>query len=128
MRRRFTIFALCFAWFCANGAAWNLVQLVGWTKMLHDNAQVMSLAQAVQTTFDGSKPCNFCLISQAAQKAARDQEPVTAALGDANGKIVLIAEFAPAFEMAAPVTDWPGLVHETGSLRTDAVPVPPPRA
>ena len=35
VRRTLSIACLCLAWLCANGALWNVVQLVGWAKMFH---------------------------------------------------------------------------------------------
>ena len=126
MRRRIPLFALLLAWLCANGAVWNVVQLVGWAKMFHDNAQVMSTAKAFQITFDGSKPCEMCHISQAAQETAREQLPRDADLGGSD-KIFLAFHVTAPLVLHAPDTTWPGVVHDTGLTRTEPVPVRPPR-
>ena len=126
MRRRISNFALLLAWLCANGAVWNVVQLVGWAKMFHDNSQVMSTAKALQVTFDGSKPCEFCHISQAAQETAREQLPRDADLGGSD-KIVLAFHVTAPLVLHVPDTAWPGVVHDTGLMRTEPVPVRPPR-
>ena len=127
MRRTISTTCLLLAWLCANGAVWNVVQAVAWAKMFHDYSQVMPAAEALALTFDGSAPCDMCLIAQGGQDAAR-QLPTEAALGGGAGKIVLIADHAPAPVLVAPDIAWPGLVHEAGLTRTGAVPVPPPRA
>jgi hypothetical protein len=128
VRRNLSIGCLLLAWLCANGALWNVVQVVAWVKMIHDYSQVMPAAQALQVTFDGSAPCNLCHLSQAAQDAARDQLPREAALGAGLEKLLLISEGVPAVVVAAPDLAWPGVVHDAGPTRADAVPVPPPRA
>ncbi len=127
MRRKFSLACLLCAWFCANGVVWNVVQVVGWTKMLHDNAQTMSFRRAVEVTFSGEAPCNFCHISRTAEDAAQRQLPHDA-LGAANEKILFLSECAPAPLVLAPEISWPGVADAAGLTRTEAVPVPPPRA
>lgn len=127
MRCRLSIFSLCFAWLCANGALWNVVQVVAWVRMFHDYSQMVPAAEALQRTFDGSKPCELCHISQSAQDAARNQLPRDAAIGGGEEKILLVAEGVPAVVVAAPDFVWPGVANDTGLMRTEMVPVPPPR-
>ena len=127
MRRKLSLACLLCAWFCANGVVWNVVQVVGWAKMLHDNAQTMSVTEAVQATFDGSAPCALCHISQSAEDTARQQLPQDVALGGGTEKILLIAECAPAPVLVAPEISWPGIADDAGFTRTEAVPVRPPR-
>ncbi len=128
MRRTLSTTALLLAWLCANGAVWNVVQVVAWAKMFHEYSQVMPVGDALELTFDGSAPCDMCTIAQGGQDTARQQLPRDAALGGGAEKILLIADWAPTDVLVAPEIVWPGLVHEAGLLRTDAVPVPPPRA
>jgi hypothetical protein len=119
---------LLLAWLCANGAVWNVVQVVAWAKMFHDYSQVMPAARALQITFDGSAPCALCHVSQKAQDAAREQLPRDADLGGGMEKLLLLAETAPAAVLTPPDFAWPGVADTAGLTRTDAVPVPPPRA
>ncbi len=126
MRRKFSIACLLLAWLCANGAVWNVVQVVAWAKMIRDYSQVMPAAQAVERTFDGATPCKLCHLAQKGQDAARDSSS-TAALGGGDEKILLIAECAPAPVLVSPDFSWPGAVDAAGLTRTDSVPVPPPR-
>lgn len=125
MRRKLAISCLLLAWFCANGAVWNVVQVAGWVKMFHDYAQVMPAAQALELTFDGSAPCDMCNIAQAGQDATRD--PLAPALGGGPEKILLISECVPASVLVAPECSWPGVGNDAGLTRTETVPVPPPR-
>jgi len=126
VRRHFSVACLLLAWLCANGAVWNVVQVVGWTKMLRDNSRVMTLAQALEVTFDGSTACKFCHLAEQGQDASRDAQPSTAPDASAD-KILLIAECVPAPVLFAPGNSWPGATDASGRLRTEAVPVPPPR-
>lgn len=126
VRRRISIAALCLAWLCANGAIWNAVQVVAWAKMFHDYSQVMPVAQALKLTFDGEAPCDLCTIAETGKDAAREQLPREEALG-ATDKFVLSCQTAAPLVLTAPDSVWPGLAHEAGLLRTESVPVPPPR-
>ncbi|MEI7566788.1 MAG: hypothetical protein EBT98_07100 [Opitutaceae bacterium] len=127
MRRPLAIFSLGLAWLCANGALWNVVQVVGWAKMFHDYAQVMPASQALAVTFDGSAACDLCHVSQTAQDAAREQLPRDAALGGGMDKLLLLADSVPTLVVAAPDFAWPSVIHNIGLTRTEMVPVTPPR-
>lgn len=126
VRRRISIAALCLAWLCANGAIWNAVQVVAWARMFQDYSQVMPLAQALQLTFSGEAPCDLCTLAETGKDAAREQLPRDEALG-ATDKFVLSFQAATPVVLTAPDITWPGLAHEAGRLRTELVPVPPPR-
>lgn len=128
MRRTLSTTCLLIAWLCANGAVWNVVQVVAWAKMFQEYSQMMPATDALALTFDGSAPCDMCQIAQGGQDAARRQLPTEAALGGGQEKIVLIADSVPVPVLVAPDSVWPGLAHEAGLLRTETVPVPPPRA
>ncbi len=127
VRRKLSLTCLLIAWLCANGAVWNVVQVVAWAKMFRDYSQMMPAEQALKITFDGSAPCDLCHISEKARDAARDQLPRDAALGGAMEKILLLSESVPAVVLAAPDSLWPGIADDAGLTRTEAVPVPPPR-
>jgi hypothetical protein len=127
LRRNLSIICLLTAWLCANGALWNVVQVVGWVKMIHDYSQVMSVAKALEITFDGSAPCSLCHLSQSAQDTAREQLPHDDALGGGLEKLLLISESTAPVVVPAPDFVWPGVANATGLMRTDEVPVTPPR-
>jgi len=128
VRRNLSIGCLLFAWLCANGALWNVVQVVAWVKMYHDYSRVMPAARALQITFDGSAPCELCRITQKAHDAERDQLPKDVLPGATLGKILLVSETAAPLVLVRPAADWPGVVDAAGLIRCEAVPVPPPRA
>lgn len=127
MRRTISIGCLILAWLCANGAIWNVVQVVGWVKMYHDYSQTMPAARALEITFDGSAPCDLCHISQQAGDTARQQGPRDAELGGGMEKLLLAAGNTVVFVLSAPAFVWPGTVDDAGVSRPTAVPVPPPR-
>lgn len=126
MRRSVSTFALLFAWLCANGAVWNVVQVVAWAKMFHEYSAVMPAHEALRVTFVGGEACNLCHVAQSAQDTARDQSPRDDALGGSD-RVVLAFHATPPVVVTAPDFAWPGLANEAGLTRTDAVPVPPPR-
>jgi hypothetical protein len=126
VRRLLPISALVVAWLFANGAAWNVVQVVAWAKMFRDYSQVMPAREALRVTFEG-EACNLCRIAQSGADAAREQLPRSDTFGGGE-RLLLAFHTTPVLVVAAPDRSWPGLVHEAGLARTDAVPVPPPRA
>ncbi|MBI5426343.1 MAG: hypothetical protein HZA32_19890 [Opitutae bacterium] len=126
MRRKFSTIALLVAWLCANGAVWNVVQVVAWAKMFQDYSAVMPVHEALRVTFVGGEACDLCHVAQSAQDTARDQLPRDDALGGSD-RVVLAFHATPPVVVIAPDFAWPGLANEAGLTRTDAVPVPPPR-
>ena len=128
VRRRVSILCLCLAWLCANGALWNVVQVVAWAKMFHAYSQMMPAGKALAHTFDGTAPCDLCVISQKAQDATREQLPRDAALGGGAEKLLLVSEAVAPFVATPPDFAWPGVADTAGLTRPEAVPVPPPRA
>jgi hypothetical protein len=127
VRRKLSLACLFLAWLCANGAVWNVVQVVAWARMYHDFSRVMPATSALAMTFDGSAPCRLCHISQTAQDAERQQLPGDAALGDSAEKMLLVYESVPSPLVLAPDRTWPGIFDARGLTRTQEVPVRPPR-
>lgn len=123
MRRALSITTLCFAWLCANGALWDCAQVFAWGKMIHDYSQVMPLAKAIETTFDGSAPCEICVVVEDAQQ----QEPAQQVERSGHDKVLLAIHQTDPVILSAPQFSWPGAVDRTGHLRTESVPVRPPR-
>lgn len=126
MRRRLSLYALCLAWLFANGALWNVVQVVAWGQMLSTNLTYLSTWKALEKTFDGSQPCELCEITHSAQDAAREQLPPEATSGGGE-KVVLISEGTPSLILSRAKVAWPGIHQDSGSLRSERVPVRPPR-
>lgn len=128
MRRKLALTALFAAWLCANGVVWNVVQVVAWAKMFHDYSDVMPAAKALRLTFSGEAPCDLCHLAESGQKAAREQVPPEAVLGAGAEKILFVADCTPVVLVAGTDPAWPGAPDAAGLTRTEAVPVPPPRA
>jgi len=126
MRRRLSLACLLVAWFCANGAVWDVVQVVAWARMFCVNAQILSVGQAVRRTFDGSKPCELCAMAQKGRDAARDQAPAQPVGQD--DRLLLVCHVTTSFVPEVPASGWPAASDAVGVLRADSVPVPPPRA
>jgi hypothetical protein len=127
MRRKISIGCLLVAWFFANGALWNVVQVVAWVKMFHEYSETMPGGEALQRTFDGIKPCKLCCMANAAKDAAQKQHPRDEALGNGSEKLLLVSECALVVVARAPNFVWPDATDNAGLIRVDAVPVPPPR-
>lgn len=126
MRKPLASLSLLFAWFCANGAIWDAAQLLVWGKMFSDNARVMSVGAALAATFDPARACQLCAGVATAKETARQQLPQSV---ERSSEKLLLALPAPAPALSAPPAPaWPRPVAQRAIARTDAVPVPPPRA
>jgi len=127
MSRRISSIALVFAWICANGAIWDVVQVVAWAKMYHAYSQVMSVGDALALTFDGSRPCELCSVSQAAKDAAREETPGEQDVGGGERALFVCEDFVTVVPHPPAATWSDGRVMANALVETD-VPVPPPRA
>jgi len=116
-----------FAWVCANGALWNVAQVVAWVRMFHDYSERMPASEALRSTFDGSRPCKLCALAKSAEDTAHQQLPHDAASSNGVEKLLFVSECAPVVGSPAPDFTWPGVTDDTGCIRVEAVPVPPPR-
>jgi hypothetical protein len=128
VRRKLSLTCLLIAWLCANGAVWDLVQVVAWGRMFAHYTSYLSPVQAFEKTFDSSQPCALCVAVHKAQDTAREQLPREAALGGGPERLLFVADCTPAIVVTGPEFSWPGVVDDAGLIRTEAVPVPPPRA
>ncbi len=127
MHRAFPTACLLFAWLCANGAVWDVVQACAWARMFTGYAQTLSVCDALRETFDPAKPCDLCRTVQKAQDAQREQAPVDAAFGTVE-KILLTSDVPAPLVLTPPIREWPAAVAWKICARTERVPVPPPRA
>jgi hypothetical protein len=126
VRKQVAILSLLLAWLCANGALLEGVQVFAWAKMFAGYTQSMTVAAALRETFDPAKPCEMCLGVAAAKDTAKKQLP--AAVENSTGKIVLALEAANKFVVAPVPEAWPPIATMAALSRSEAVPVPPPRA
>jgi hypothetical protein len=125
VRKQLAIFSLLFAWFCANGALLDGVQVFAWVKMFAGYARVMPVADALRTTFDPNQPCDMCLGVAAAKETARQQLPPSAER--AVEKLLLACHAGTVFVMPQTSETWTAALARAAPFRTEEVPVPPPR-
>jgi hypothetical protein len=125
VRRLLATAALAFAWLCANGAVWDVVQVVAWGRMFAGNAATMPVSTALQETFNPKKACALCKGVRQAKEQAHNQLP---APGDGDAaKVVLMLEFADSPVFACDLGEWlPGSFLGCAERR-EPVPLPPPR-
>lgn len=126
MRPKLASLALVFAWLCANGALLDVVQVFAWAKMFSGNAETMSVGAALQKTFDPKHRCKMCLGVTAAKKSTQEHQP-RAAEQSAEKFLLALHRSAPLVIGKTPGA-WPAVLPWAAPSRTDAVPVPPPRA
>lgn len=125
MRRAFPTACLIVAWLCANGAVWDAAQLFAWARMFAGYAQTLSVTAALETTLDGSKPCEWCCAIAKAKETEKKQ--AAPAPEQAMPKLQLACEAPPSLVFAVPPGAWPALRPSLAPTRTERVPVPPPR-
>ncbi len=126
MRRKTSIAFLLIAWLCANGSLWEVVQVVAWGKMFARYTQEFSVVNALARTFDASKPCALCKVAQKGHDAA-SASGQTPASTNTSEKVLLAFHATTPLVIVAPDFSWRGVDDDSGLMRTEAVPVPPPR-
>jgi hypothetical protein len=126
VRRRIATFSLLFAWVCANGAIWDAVQVFAWGKMFAGYSQTMSVSAALRATFDPEKPCEMCVGVATAKETAKQQLPQSVEQSAEKLQLAIQSSSVIVFETSA--TPWPATLASAAPVRSEAVPVPPPRA
>jgi hypothetical protein len=126
MRNKPAIFALLFAWLCANGVLLDAAQVLAWAKMFAGYSSSMSVAAALDATFDAEKPCGMCLGISAAKEASKQQLPQ--AVERSAEKLQLALHRSEPIVLSHAAGDWPAPLASVAPSRTESVPVPPPRA
>jgi hypothetical protein len=124
MRRKFAVLSLAFAWLCANGAIWDLAQVVAWGKMFAGYSSTLSVGAALRETLDPAKACELCAGVAKAKESSGQTLPSASRDG---AKLVLALESDSLVVRPPESREW-----TTSPLRgirewCDAVPVPPPR-
>ena len=125
MRRRLSLLTLLTAWLLATGSQWDMVQTLGWGRMIVRYSQTMTLAQAVRLTFT---PDNLCGICESVSQAKQQQAALPLA-PDSQGKLMVVFQPATSVYAPLPLTGQlaPGEPSPLGQGRAQP-PVPPPRA
>jgi hypothetical protein len=126
VQRTFAIASLVFAWICANGAVWDAVQVFAWARMFAGYAHTLPVGTALRETFDPGKPCQICMAVAKAKETERKQAPRP--LERSTAKIVLACETPENIQIVPLPRAWPAAPVCAGVIRSERVPVPPPRA
>lgn len=126
MRQRIATAALVLAWLCANGAVWDALQLAAWGKMFASYSALMPVNQALTETFDPAKPCEMCVGIAKARGESRQKQ--SAIEQQVSPKFLLVMEATPSPIFANEPGEWPRVSGRRLIVRTDPVPLPPPRA
>lgn len=128
MRKPVATVALLLAWLCANGALLDLVQVFAWSRMFAGYTQTMTVRAALTETFDPAKPCELCL-GVADAKEDLSQKPLPVPIERSADKQLILALHTPGkVVIASSPEGWPAAVARAGPMRSERVPVPPPRA
>lgn len=127
MRKMTAVTFMLVAWLCANGATWDVVQVLAWTRMFAAYSVTLPPAEALQRTLDPGKPCALCKIVKKA-RAAQPREGATKDSAKETDRLVFVAESSAVLTFSSDDRDWPGAVSLVGPARVDPVVVPPPRA
>lgn len=125
MRSRSQLIVLLTGWLLATGVHWDAIQVLGWGRMIVNNAETLPLLAAVRQTFDPQEMCGIC---HAVQDAKRDQREAASPATQIEGKAPLIIQRVSVVILAAPdgqawVVGGPWIP----AAGRDAPPVPPPR-
>ena len=124
MRRRLSLLTLLTAWLLATGSQWDMVQTLGWGRMIVRYSQTMTLAQAVRLTFT---PDNLCGICESVSQAKQQQAALPLA-PDSQGKLMMVFQPATSVYAPLPVTGQLALGEPSPQGQGRAQPpVPPPR-
>jgi hypothetical protein len=126
VRRIAAISSVVLAWLCANGMAWNALQLVAWSKMFASYSENMPFAQALGEALDPTKPCDMCVGIAKARSETEKKLPSSEL--QAAAKLVLIVHAAEPLVFSAPRDEWNEVGSRTGPQRDRPVLRRPPRA
>jgi len=111
-----------------SGAHWIVLQSTAWTGMVISRSMTASVAEAVESTFDGQHPCPLCSAITDGKQTEGQAEKNFALLrkaGDLKFTQFNFAVLEPC--LAQNWAEWPPYSPH-GSLRSEAPPTPPPLA
>jgi hypothetical protein len=124
VRRGIAILSLTFAWLCANGAIWDLAQVLAWGRMFAGYSSTLSVGDALRATLDPAKACELCV---GVAKAKEQSATSTPAANSEAAKLVLAMETETLVVSAPAPSAWLVRAEVTPPDWREAVPVPPPR-
>ena len=95
MVKKITAIYLVVALLIASNGQIVLLQTVAWAKMLAAYSKdAPSLSQALSNTFDGSKPCNICLVVQKTLESEKNTPDQYSTIEIAPLKLALVDSFS----------------------------------
>jgi hypothetical protein len=128
MRRQFALVLTLTAWLFATGGHWDLVQALGWGRMIVTYSQAMPLLRAVEKTFAGDTLCGVCQVVQTG-KQQQDSADAKSPGTKAPEKIFFIGT-PGVLVYASPALQCAGLIRAASapvSVDRASPPLPPPR-
>ena len=128
MRLRFAHLLALFAWLLATGSHWDLVQGLGWGRMIATYSRTMPLAEAVRLTFTPDNMCGVCEAVATAKKASDDAGTPSAIPAGAQKIFLALAPAGVVIFAALPAPRWSAEDRLPDACARPAPPVEPPRA
>jgi len=128
MRLRFAHLLALFAWLLATGSHWDLVQGLGWGRMIATYSRTMPLAEAVRLTFTPDNMCGVCETVASAKQAADQSETPSAVPSGAQKIFLSLAPAGVVIFSALHATRWSTEDMLPDACARPAPPVEPPRA
>jgi hypothetical protein len=111
-----------------SGAHWMVLQTTAWTGMLISRSLNVSVAEAIDSTFDGQHPCRMCeAISSGHQTEERSQKEFELLKKGGELKFLEFCVLSVLPRLGGTTVPWPELVSSV-VRRTEAPPTPPPLA
>lgn len=124
MRRSLQIFTILGSWLLATGMQWDALQIIAWGRMLAENSQEMTFAEAVDETFFG-EACALCRTAD----EGRRQEQQSSDLASARERMLLLP-FRAEQALVVPVGEcgWSNKDNACVQQLRQKPPTPPPRS
>ena len=111
-----------------GGAHWVVLQTAAWTGMLISRSLNVSVAEALDSTFDGQHPCRICeAISSGQQTEERSQSELELLKKGGELKFLEFCVLSVSPRLGATTVLWPELVVSSARC-AEAPPTPPPLA
>ena len=129
MRLRFAHLLALFAWLLATGSHWDLVQGLGWGRMIANYSQTMPVGEAIRLTFTPDNMCGICeTVATAKQTAAADSNSPATIPSGAQKIFLTLAPAELVIFSTLPATRWPAEDLLADGCARPAPPSEPPRA
>jgi hypothetical protein len=111
-----------------SGAHWVALQTTAWTGMLISRSLASSVADAIETTFDGKHPCPMCsAIANAKQSEQQSEQSFDLLKKIGEAKYLEMSSVELVHNSFPSIVSWPVSSFD-GLTRSEAPPTPPPRA